>query len=64
MWWQSASDFWAMGGYGPYVWGSLGVTAGLILLEVLSARRAHRARLAGPPPEATEAPVSARGEYV
>jgi len=25
--WNSASDFFAMGGYGLYVWGSYGVTA-------------------------------------
>jgi heme exporter protein D len=25
--WNSWNDFWAMGGYGLYVWGSFGVTA-------------------------------------
>jgi heme exporter protein D len=34
--WGSLSDFLAMGGYGSYVWGSYGVTALCILLEVLS----------------------------
>ncbi|MFM1906967.1 MAG: hypothetical protein RLZZ591_644 [Pseudomonadota bacterium] len=34
MMWQSAFEFWAMGGYGVYVWGSVGVSAGLLLLEV------------------------------
>jgi heme exporter protein D len=39
--WASASDFLAMGGYGLYVWGSFGVTALVMLLELwsLSARR-------------------------
>ncbi len=39
--WASASDFLAMGGYGLYVWGSFGVTALLMLLEMwsLSVRR-------------------------
>jgi heme exporter protein D len=33
--WNSWSDFWAMGGYGVYVWGSFGVTAALMALEML-----------------------------
>ena len=39
--WASWSDFVAMGGYGLYVWGSFGVTALVMLIEVgsLSARR-------------------------
>jgi heme exporter protein D len=39
--WASASDFLAMGGYGLYVWGSFGVTALVMLLELwsLAARR-------------------------
>jgi heme exporter protein D len=39
--WESWSEFWAMGGYAVYVWGSVGVTALLMLLEVLQARWAH-----------------------
>ncbi len=31
--WNSFADFWAMGGYGLYVWGSFGVTAVCIALE-------------------------------
>lgn len=31
--WQSWSDFFAMGGYGPYVWGSYVVTLGLMAVE-------------------------------
>ena len=40
--WQSASDFWAMGGYGLYVWGSYGVTLVLIVVEVLLVRARKR----------------------
>jgi heme exporter protein D len=40
MQWNSASDFFAMGGHGLYVWGSYGVTALLMLVEPwLAARR-------------------------
>jgi heme exporter protein D len=35
--WNSASEFWAMGGYGLYVWGSFGVTALVMGLEVVQA---------------------------
>lgn len=38
------SDFFAMGGYAFYVWGAYGVTALVLLIEVLSLRsRRHRA---------------------
>jgi heme exporter protein D len=43
--WTSWAEFWAMGGYAVYVWGSVGVTALLMALEVLQARWAHRAML-------------------
>ncbi|HEX2830505.1 MAG TPA: heme exporter protein CcmD [Burkholderiales bacterium] len=33
--WGSFGDFLAMGGYGLYVWGSYGVVAGLIAIEVV-----------------------------
>jgi heme exporter protein D len=33
--WASWSDFFEMGGYGLYVWGSYAVTAGLIAMEVI-----------------------------
>lgn len=41
MHWQNLDAFWAMGGYGFYVWGSFGLTAGCIAAElwVLSSRR-------------------------
>ncbi|MBC7208057.1 MAG: heme exporter protein CcmD, partial [Methyloversatilis sp.] len=31
--WENASHFWAMGGYGFFVWGSYGVTAAVIAAE-------------------------------
>lgn len=36
--WTSWTDFVAMGGYGAYVWGSVGVSAALLVLEVALAR--------------------------
>jgi heme exporter protein D len=40
--WESWSQFLAMGGYAVYVWGSVGVTALLLAIEVWQARWAHR----------------------
>jgi heme exporter protein D len=40
--WSSASDFLAMGGYGLYVWGSFGVTALALLMELLALRGRRR----------------------
>ncbi len=39
--WSNGSEFLAMGGYGLYVWGSFGVTALVMVIEVwsLAARR-------------------------
>jgi len=37
--WNSWGEFWAMGGYGFYVWGSYGLCAVVFVLESLSARR-------------------------
>ena len=37
--WSSAAEFWAMGGYGLYVWGSFGVTALVMAAEMWSLRR-------------------------
>ena len=42
--WQSMDEFFRMGGYGLYVWGSYGVTLAVMLAEVLAVR--HRRRLA------------------
>jgi len=44
--WESWSQFWDMGGYGLYVWGSMGMTALLLLLEIWQARIAHMNALA------------------
>ena len=42
--WNSASEFFAMGGYGLYVWGAYGVTALCMVAEpMLAARRRRRA---------------------
>ena len=43
--WGSAADFFAMGGYGFYVWGSYLVTAACIAGEVLFLRARHREAL-------------------
>jgi heme exporter protein D len=40
--WESWSEFWAMGGYGVYVWGSMGMTAALLAMEVGQARLMRR----------------------
>ena len=43
--WASWSDFFAMGGYALYVWGSYAVTAGLIVVEIILLRYRRRAAL-------------------
>ena len=43
--WESWAEFWAMGGYALYVWGSMAVTALLMALEVWQARMARREAL-------------------
>ena len=43
--WASWSDFFAMGGYATYVWGSYGVCAGLIAMEIIMLRMRRRAAL-------------------
>jgi len=44
--WGSASEFFAMGGYGLYVWGSYGVALLALVLEPWLAARQHRHALA------------------
>ena len=44
--WESWEAFWAMGGYGLYVWGSMGMTLLFLLLEIWQARVAHHNALA------------------
>jgi heme exporter protein D len=45
--WGSAAEFFAMGGYGLYVWGSYAVTALCIIIELVSLT--YRRRAAGRP---------------
>lgn len=45
MTWSSWSEFWQMGGYAWFVWGSYGVCALLLLIEVLQLRAGARATL-------------------
>jgi heme exporter protein D len=42
MQWHSLGEFLAMGGYGPYVWGSVGACALAMLIEPVLLRRQHR----------------------
>jgi heme exporter protein D len=44
MQWESASEFFAMGGYGLYVWGSYLVTGVVLALEVASLARRGRTK--------------------
>ncbi len=39
------SEFFAMGGYGLYVWGAYGCTALVLAINVVSAARKHAAAL-------------------
>ena len=39
--WNSAADFWAMGGYGVYVWGSFGVTGLCMAVEMIWVKQAR-----------------------
>lgn len=41
--WGSWAAFWAMGGYGGYVWGSFAVTAVIMVAELVLVRHRHRA---------------------
>ena len=42
MQWGSVSEFFAMGGYGLYVWGAYAVTVGVIAVEVVTLMRRGR----------------------
>ena len=42
MQWGSVSEFFAMGGYGLYVWGAYAVTAAVIAAEVVALVRRGR----------------------
>jgi len=43
--WNSLGDFFAMGGYGLYVWGSAAVTFGFMIIEVFILRSRRRSAL-------------------
>ena len=43
--WHSAGEFFAMGGYALYVWGSVGACALAVVWEVLAVRSRRRAAL-------------------
>ena len=60
MTWASGADFFAMGGYGLYVWGSLGMCAAVIVAELvlLKLRRATLLR------EAHEQSATSAGEPI
>lgn len=45
LFWNSWGQFFAMGGYGVYVWGSVGVFALFMLVEMLTLRQRRRAAL-------------------
>ncbi len=40
--WNSAGEFFAMGGYGLYVWGSYAMVVACMLIEPWLATRRHR----------------------
>ncbi len=42
MQWSSAAEFFAMGGYGLYVWGAYAVTAIVIAAELISLMKRDR----------------------
>jgi len=44
--WSSAGEFFAMGGYGVYVWGSYGVAAAAMLIDAAYAAARQRRALA------------------
>ena len=44
--WQSMDEFFRMGGYGLYVWGSYGLTLAVLVAEALVVRQRRRQALA------------------
>lgn len=46
MTWNSSAEFFAMGGYGFYVWGSFAVTAACLIGEAVMLRRRRITALA------------------
>ena len=58
--WASAADFWAMGGYGFYVWGSYGAVVGVIAIELWLLRARRRSAIAELKQELTRSAESAK----
>lgn len=56
--WNSAADFFAMGGYGLYVWGSYAAALVLMTAEPLLARRRLHAALRAAARQARSAGVA------
>jgi len=52
--WGGASAFFAMGGYGLYVWGSFGLIALCMAADALTAIKRHRDARAAPAAEPGE----------
>ncbi|MBK7264287.1 MAG: heme exporter protein CcmD [Rubrivivax sp.] len=46
MYWNAWPDFWSMGGYGLYVWGSFAVTAIVLGAELMLLTQRRRQALA------------------
>ena len=46
IYWNSFSDFIAMGGYGFYVWGSFGLTALIMAIEPIMVARNQKSTIA------------------
>jgi len=44
--WASAADFWAMGGYGFYVWGSYGAVVAVVAIELCLLKGRRKSALA------------------
>jgi len=57
--WESWAEFWAMGGYAVYVWGSVGATALMMVFEIVQAWLARRKLLTQLRAEQTLAEMSA-----
>lgn len=36
--WEGLNEFWSMGGYGLYVWGSYFVTVAIVIFEIYTLR--------------------------
>lgn len=45
MHWNSVSEFFAMGGYALYVWGSFGLTLIVVVIEMLMVRSQRKENL-------------------